>query len=375
MKQIKGLDTLRAFAVFFVLIEHSGVWFDTSGPIGRFIKDVIIPDGQFGVFLFFVLSGFLITSILFNERIRIKNKGRGLVIRSFFIRRALRIFPIYYLMLLSLFIINYSDIRHNFIYYLTYTSNILIYQVNAWNGFSHTWTLSVEEQFYLLWPWFILFVNNKYLKYVFIVAIITGIVSSYIELEVNRHIAPLLVCNCFDAFGIGGIFAYLRLGGKWIKRIEKNIWIMGVISLGIYLFCKIAIFAGYPAFNKIYIFKTLNCILSIWLIMLVVNNKSERARKYFLENSSLNFIGKISYGIYLYHYVYITLVLSRLNDMLNKNTKSFPLINKIILDAHNNYWIQITIIVLISSLSYLVIEKPLLSLKRHFEYDRLGVQE
>ncbi len=64
MEKIKGLDTLRAFAVFFVIIQHFGVWFDYTSPSGKFITNVLIPDGGFGVNLFFVLSGFLITSIL-----------------------------------------------------------------------------------------------------------------------------------------------------------------------------------------------------------------------------------------------------------------------------------------------------------------------
>ena len=160
MEKIKGLDTLRAFAVFFVIIQHFGVWFDYTSPSGKFITNVLIPDGGFGVNLFFVLSGFLITSILLKAKSAARDDQRLTLVKNFFIRRALRIFPIYYLLLFFLFFIDYPDIRHYFVYFVTYTSNILSWLTNSWNSFSHTWTLAVEEQFYLLWPWLIIFVND-----------------------------------------------------------------------------------------------------------------------------------------------------------------------------------------------------------------------
>ena len=142
MKYIKGLDTLRAFAVMFVIIYHWGLPLP-DGPGKHFLQE-LIPSGPFGVTLFFVLSGFLITSILLEARTTAKTRLR--VIRNFIIRRILRIFPIYYVTIFVLTWIGYPFIRENLDWLLSYTSNILVFRNHSWNSFSHTWSLSVEEQ-------------------------------------------------------------------------------------------------------------------------------------------------------------------------------------------------------------------------------------
>lgn len=369
MKQIKGLDTLRAFAVFFVIITHTGIWFDGTVTNGRFIRDVIIPGGDFGVHLFFVLSGFLITSILLNERKNIESSGGLTIISNFFARRTLRIFPIYYLFILLLYSINYPWVREHVWYCLTYTTNIFCYRTNSWNPVSHTWTLCVEEQFYLIWPWFILFVRGKYLKYVFIVAILTGIVSTWYSVTLTGHLAPFLVNGCFDAFGIGGLYAYARLDSVRTLKMERAIKYLAGCALCIYFYWKYCTFAGWPLGYLFFLSKTVNSIISLWLIILVINNRSERLRKYFLENRLLNHIGKVSYGIYLYHYIY-----NVLHDPVHKwlidATEPVPLVSNLIKDTHVYYWIHVAIIILIATLSYYLIEKPFLSLKRFFKYEK-----
>ena len=98
MKHIKGLDTLRALAVIIVLTGHWNL-LPAIGPVSGFIKQYFIPDGQAAVDLFFVLSGFLITGILLKEKEAVAG-NRWPAIKKFIIRRALRIFPIYYLVVL-----------------------------------------------------------------------------------------------------------------------------------------------------------------------------------------------------------------------------------------------------------------------------------
>ena len=136
MKYVKGLDTLRAFAVFFVILQHYNGLISDKNIIGEFAKKVLIPDGGFGVDLFFVLSGYLITSILLNAKQTGKNKLN--LIKTFYFRRALRIFLIYYILLGLLFILNYPDIKENIWFFLTYTFNIYCYITGKWIHFSHT---------------------------------------------------------------------------------------------------------------------------------------------------------------------------------------------------------------------------------------------
>jgi len=368
MKNIKGLDTLRAFAVFFVIIEHFGVWFDDTSTSGKIIRYILIPDGGFGVDLFFVLSGFLITSILFKARRDAQNNKPLIIIKNFFIRRALRIFPIYYLLLFVLFLVKYPGIKEHMGYYSTYTANFLFYRTNAWNSFSHTWTLDVEEQFYLLWPWLIIFIKERYFKYVAFICIATGIISTYIAI-VQGHIAPFLVFNCIDAFAIGGLYAWARLGVAENKKFETIIKrVVVVVALGIYFYWKVTPqFTDYPVYG-LFLVKVVNSIIAVWLIILVVNNRSEWVAKYILGNRFLNFIGKISYGIYLYHYVYIVGYCNEVNHLLYQVTLPYPRINKTIHDHHVDYWIQVSAIIIIATLSYKLIEQPLLKFKKKFNY-------
>src|SRR5580704_6957692 len=101
MKYIRGLDTLRAFAVIFVIIYHWGLPLPANEAVHRLQR--LIPDGRFGVDLFFVLSGFLITRILLTAR-RQADLPRLSIIKNFIVRRSLRIFPIYYAAILFLLI-------------------------------------------------------------------------------------------------------------------------------------------------------------------------------------------------------------------------------------------------------------------------------
>ena len=319
--------------------------------------------------MFFVLSGFLITSILLNAKNADEDNNRFVLVKNFFIRRGLRIFPIYYLLLFLLLAINYHDIRHYFIYFVTYTSNIPSWCSNSWNSFSRTWTLAVEEQFYILWPWLIIFVGNKYLMYVFVSAVVTGICSTYYNMEVQGHMAPLLVINCFDAFGIGGLYAWARLSDDRGKRFCTFVSALAVPALCVYFYWKMALLRNYPVIGLSMI-KTVNALIALRLIISVVNNKSAWIGKYILGNRFLNYIGKISYGIYLYHYVYLGLLFNSVNGFLYNITLPYPSLNRTIHDSHVDYWIELSVIIGIASLSYFFIEKPILSLKKHFNYGR-----
>jgi peptidoglycan/LPS O-acetylase OafA/YrhL len=354
---------------FFVIIEHFGVWFDDTSVSGKLVRYVMIPDGGFGVDLFFVLSGFLITSILFNAKNSSRNTSPFLIIKNFFVRRALRIFPIYYLLLFLLFFFHYPDIKEHMGYYLTYTANILCFRTNTWNSFSHTWTLDVEEQFYLLWPWLVIFIKDRNFKYAAFISILLGIVSTYIVTVVQNRIAPFLVFNCMDSFAIGGLYARARLQAATDKKFAGIIKIITAGALAVYFYWKLAPFtSSNPVLPCFFLAKTINSIISVWLIMLVVNNKSKWIGKYILGNSFFNFIGKISYGLYLYHYVYINGYCGQVNSFLYHLTP-YPSFNEMIHSHHFDYWIQVSIMAAIAALSYILIEKPLLRLKNRFNYN------
>lgn len=362
MNRIPGLDALRAFAVFFVIIEHFGVWFDDTSVSGKIIRHIVIPDGGFGVHLFFVLSGFLITAILLQAK---RSGDAGTVIKTFYLRRMLRIFPIYYLLLFFLLAINFPDVRRYFPWFASYTSNILCYRNNAWNMFGHTWTLAVEEQFYLLWPWLIIFVNDRLIPYILYGSIITGIVTTYFSFRYG-HFAPLLVYHTFDAFGIGALYAWAKQH-NYNRRFEQVLSIIIIPTIIFYIHRKASLAYTNHAPGA-YLSKTVNGIIAIWLITLVINNKSKLADKYLFSNRVLTYIGRISYGIYLYHFVYIGYFFSIVNRFFYNITLPYPALNKIVHDHHTDYWIELGIMIGIASISYHLIEKPLLNLKKRFSY-------
>ena len=170
MKYIKGLDTVRALAVLVVIVSHWGFPV-VLGPKFYAVLNNIIGFGRFGLIIFFVLSGFLITSILLHEKEKYEDKPKFDSLKKFFIRRVLRIFPIYYILLFIMFLTNDPYIRDHIWYYLGYSSNLLRETDKV---LPHFWSLAVEEQFYLIWPWIILFANKKSLKFIFLASIEIG---------------------------------------------------------------------------------------------------------------------------------------------------------------------------------------------------------
>ncbi len=136
------LDSLRAFAVLAVLFTH--FW--------RYDSEL----GELGVRLFFVLSGFLLTSILLRERDRSRELAisRPRLLRDFYARRILRIWPIYYAALFASVLLGAQGIARTFAWHALFASNILFFLEQSWTPpeVAHLWTLAVEEQFYLVLP-------------------------------------------------------------------------------------------------------------------------------------------------------------------------------------------------------------------------------
>ena len=148
------LDALRTVAVGLVITQH---WFQVLLP--PFIK-----PGLTGVHIFFILSGFLITGILLRMRDGMTQSQNSAfsAFKIYYVRRSIRIFPLYYFIVLCCIVIGVSNFREEWFVYLFYLANFL----NPPFLGGHLWTLAVEEQFYLIWPLVILFMPKKYIPYV-----------------------------------------------------------------------------------------------------------------------------------------------------------------------------------------------------------------
>jgi len=362
LRYVKGFDTIRALAVFFVIVDnyHWGPVFKEH-TLPAIIKEGFIPNGLFGVNLFFVLSGFLITSILLHEKIKSNGHDQFTTIKNFFARRVLRIFPIYYLTILLCCLFNFEFVRTYIVYFLTYTSNVLQYKTDAPNPLLHTWSLAVEEQFYLIWPWLILFINKEYLKYVFISIICVGLLSKYTELYILHHSA-YLVSSCFDSFGIGALYAYLRLDTVKCAKFEYGF--ITLFPLMLFIAWKINPVSGLPVF--VIYSKFVESLVGLAMIMFVIHNKSAWIKMHILENRTLNFIGKISYGIYLYHYV----LGNSYDHFIGSFSQAHPSTPAIFSNFYFSYCIKLGLLITACTLSYKFIEQPILRLKKKFEYTK-----
>ena len=340
-----------------MVIAHWGLPFVPNALFAKSL-DSFLQYGRFGVIIFFVLSGYLITSILLNVREKNAGESKFIGIKNFFARRVLRIFPIYYLLLLLVYLANDTFIRSHIWYYLGYSSN-LIRALDS-KSLPHFWTLAVEEQFYLVWPWLILLINRKYIKYVFIFFIFLGAASQYLCNTIWHMPYGVLSINCFDSFGIGALYAYARLDSNRCRKFEQVFRF--ALPLFIFLAWKMEAISGQPI-GVMYL-RELDNLLALAMIIFALNNQSEWMRKYVLENRAFNFIGKISYGIYVYHFTFGTAFLN-LTDYLALKLPGLrgPL---------NNEWLfygtKFAALIFVCWLSYRFIEQPIMRLKSRFEY-------
>ena len=327
-----------------------------------------------GVDIFFVLSGFLITKILFDSRIKAEkwNVSIFTVIKNFYIRRTLRIFPIYYLTIFVLLIFHNhtgTNIQSSFIYFATYTSNFYFFKIQHWDGMiSHLWSLAVEEQFYLFWPWIILFANKKHFLKIVVCFILIGIISQYTMMKVNLY--DILTFNCFDAFGLGALLAWqITFRPKNLEKFYRRLSIFAIIAFFIFVLNVIQKRWEYVPL------RTLIAVVSLWVITYIVLNQEngQLKLKFIFNNRVLIFLGKISYGLYLYHLI--------LPSILNKYifNKYFDAVLPDFL-RKNYLWhitliVDLLILVLAAWLSFVLIEKRFLRLKKFFEYqDEPGLQ-
>ena len=362
MKYIKQLDSLRAIAVLLVIISH---WIHNVEVIDR------TKMGEVGVNVFFVLSGFLISKILLDNTIKSEqlNIPKSLLLKNFYIRRSLRIFPIYYLVILLLFIFSKfsgTDIKASFIYFATYTSNFHFFNIQAWDGMiSHLWSLAVEEQFYLIWPWIILFVNKKYILPVIICFILIGVAGQYLTSDIKM--SSVLTFNCFDAFGLGALLSWqITYASDKLKKFFQVSSFFTAVSIFFYVL-------GIMQKGWFFIpLRTCISFITLWIITYIIlyRDTNKLYFRFIFDNNILIFLGKISYGLYLYHNIIPSTLNARiLNKYLN------PLLPDIL---SKKYLLGVMFVenaimlIIIAWFSYILIEKPFLNLKKNFEYQEEG---
>lgn len=359
MKQMPQLDGLRFFAVLGVMAAHN---LDS-----RFLGDVDWAGS--GVRLFFVLSGFLITGILLDCRKLVDDSQDSPMhfIRQFYARRSLRIFPVYYILVAVLLLMGVSPAAEIWPWMVTFTTNIYITIHNTWVGkMGHLWSLAVEEQFYLVWPWVVLFAPRKWLLRVLLLIIP---LSSVYRFYAYRHFefnidtmdfkAATFTAAHFDSIGIGAVLAILwhsEIPKATLQRYLTKIvlpvaFILYMLCLGLYHY------RVHPG-----IFFTVGDFFVALICAVLVSSAGmgfKGVAGVILECPAVRYLGRISYGLYIYH-TFMPLLLIPVFEKLGVPLQ-VPGVANFVLSAMLTLWI--------ASLSWHFIELPINSLKRFFPYD------
>lgn len=351
------IDGLRFFAIISVLIGH-WISYDT-----RFLLIKHIPWAH-GVILFFVISGFLITDILLNQKQKIDERKSTIAksLKTFYIRRFFRIFPIYYLLIFFLFFINYPKARELFIWLVTYTSNIYEGLSGNYAGdFNHFWSLAVEEQFYIFWPLLIFIIPKKHLLKFFIVTLILSFCArlGYYHLYPdNWMMAAYMTPGLLLPLVLGALVAYF-------KR-EKPVWFYNFfkpIMAHVLLLLYIVTYYYFQHLTNNYFYKAV-CDQYVFAVVCVFYVANASVGSFWgisgllLENRLSNYIGRISYGIYLYHLFIPTFFLNVFVPITGINTDS----------RKTAAFFYLLITVCLAHFSYRLIEKPINRLKDKFSY-------
>ena len=280
--RLRQIDSLRAFAVLAVLVHH-------FLPTEKVIPD-FMTLGLLGVRFFFTLSGFLITGILL----------RGQTIGRFYIRRALRIFPAYYACLLVVVLAGVPDARQYLLWHATYLSNVLfVFFPGTGKATGHFWSLAVEEQFYLVWPWLVLKIPARHLWKLPVAAILSTIVfKAALAYTIGGHIAGgLLPFACLDSLGLGALLAVFSHDPRLIPFRDR--FMRAALALGaLILLGQIIIYVsshGYRILISTYYLGI--SLIFVWLVGKAADGKLWKI----IEARPLLYTGKISYGLYLWH--------------------------------------------------------------------------
>ena len=386
----KGLDSLRFFAALAVFFTHVELikkftgfgshWIDPEERITKFnvfqsvmskeidpLSPLIAYSSALGVVFFFVLSGFLITYLLLKE----KTENNSIGIGKFYLRRALRIWPLYYLIfILGFFILPYLDVfsvpGQDVFFHQNFWGNLMLYAVfmpnlafsiytTAVPNIGQSWSIGVEEQFYLLWPLLIRKSKNVLKSILWIIGTLVALKGvlllsiPFIKLEAFVVIKKFLAMSKLECMALGGLGAYVFFTKQ--EKILRVIFkpIAQILAL---VMIPVLIYFIPTAFEDV-----LHLLFSISFLIIILNVAGNEKSFLRSENKVLQYLGRISFGFYMFHVMCIVFTIHMLDKYIGLN-KDISTIQHILL-----YGISFLLTVAVSSLSYHIFEKAFIRLK------------
>lgn len=357
-KHIPAIDGLRGLAVVMVVVFHA---FQVEAvPDGTIPRMMYMGTrlGQTGVDLFFVLSGFLITGILVDA------KGSPRYFVNFYGRRTVRIFPLYYGVLIAVLLILPAclGIRLNGVapaWLWTYTANLPMSLGADGGTIGHFWTLAIEEQFYLMWPAVVYFASRRALFRICVGCILGALIARIVAEAYGVSSSTFTLCR-LDSLTTGGLLALLVRGP--LKIADARRYALAVL-LGLPLAAAplYLLNSGNGAHWVQVVKFTLYAALFGALLVLAVTSPIQSTIGRIFNAATLRAVGKYSYGIYVYQAFVIHASVSTLTtDRLKALGIS---------DA-GAVWARVTTILLVSYLaawiSWHAMEKHFIRLKKYF---------
>lgn len=344
-----GLNGLRAIAALSVLIAH--VSLKGIADFGLpYLFD--LPMAGYGVTLFFVISGFLITYLLLQEQ----GKTQTVDVRKFYIRRILRIWPVYYLFLSVCIVVFFilSEQRTILVkemwFYVFFAANIPFIFQNGILILVHYWSIGVEEQFYLIWPWIVKSMKISLLRVALIIFILLFLMKLVLWMTLGTTFLAyrFITVTRFHCMMVGAIGAILFHSENTLfiklatnRIIQLGSWLL-FFTVGFNLLSIPAVIG-----HELIAFASLSMIMG----QITVNRRIVN-----LENLFFDFIGQISYGIYVIHPLIIFLLSKVYRDINIAPALKYGLV----------YSSVIISTVMIAWLSYIYLEKPFLKFKTRF---------
>ncbi len=373
LSHIPALDGVRGLAMLVVLVHNTAWVIDPSQNFLLKVTSAVASAGWGSVQLFFVLSGFLITRILLEAQ------GSDSYFRTFFTRRALRIFPLYYLSLIvAVFVLprligasEFSERIHaNQWWHWFYLSNWASPFGHTVPGMAHFWSVAVEEQFYLVWPFVVFFVPKRRLAMVCgAVLIATPLIRWGIRMsDLPPSAAYQFTIARWDALACGALLAIVLQEPKGQKFLDLNVRRITIATAGV-LGIVTALRHGLQE-NDLWVQVVAQTCFFLLSAAVVFSAQDVRAQSTsrlnrVLSSHLLTFFGKYSYAIYLFHFPIHTALGEYVGGWVNEGQAIA------ILMKFTGYVLSVLALsVLGAMISWRLIEKPMLSLK-----DRLAPRE
>ncbi len=365
----KNLDALRFVAFLFIFLGHA---LDTDSELIRnsdiygWVKNYVYIFGQTGFSFAFVLSSYINTWVILEER---QNAGHFKP-WLYYVRRAIRIWPLYFLVLFIGFVVlpfgmelmnqPYQEVTNPW-YFILFVGNFFLIE----HGWTHSpiisvlWSVSVEEQFYIFWP-FLLIVFRKREKWLFALLLVIFALTTvhYYGTDTNLWFHTLFLLGDIT---LGAVFAFISFHRNWgferLQNLSRNtiIGIYGLFLVSLLLYRQIFDLLLPDTINLIIEKMFYAVILSYFIFE---QNFGKNSFFKFGKLKTLTYLGVISYGLFCFHEIGLLIGNQMLiQTSLESNIWAFLILKPLIAFA---------IILPISHLSWNFFEKPLLKLKRHF---------